>query len=272
MPELERMLSRLGDELDWPATPDLTASVMARIERAEPPAPEGAAPERAARARRLSGLLPPAGLRRSLALAAVGLLLLAGTVFAAVPGVRDAVLDLFGLRGATVERRETLPTPPPERPLDLGTRTTLAGATGQLGFEPLVPADLGRPDGVYVRTGPPGGELSLTYRARPGLARAGSTRLGLLVTEFRGDLSPEYLGKVVGSTTTTERLRIDGNRAIWVEGAPHFFFYRTPEGQVVEDQLRIAENVLLLERGRRLIRLEGAFERDRAIAIARSLR
>jgi hypothetical protein len=261
MPELERMLSSLGQELDWPPTPDLAGRVMARLD--EEPAP---APAR----RRRSALLPPAGLRRSLALAAVALLLLAGAAFAAMPGVRDAVLDFFGLQGATVERRETLPTPPPDRPLDLGDRTTLDDT--QLGFEPLVPDDLGAPDGVYVRSGPPGGELSLTYVARSGLPRAGNTRLGLLVTEFRGDLSPEYVRKVGGQTTSIERLTIDGDRAIWVAGAPHFFFYRTPDGAIVEEQLRLADNVLLIERGPLLIRLEGAFDRERAIELARSLR
>jgi hypothetical protein len=252
MPELERTLVRLGDDLDWPATPDLTASVRARLE----------APAARPRRRRLAALLPPAGLRRSLALAAIALLLLAGTVFAAVPGVRDAVLEFLDLQGATVERRETLPTRPPDRALDLGDRTTLADAGGQLGFTPLVPADPGRPDAVYVRRGPPGGELSLTYGPGP----------RVLVTEFRGDLSPEYIGKVVGADTTTDRLRVDGKPAIWIEGAPHFFFYRRPDGTIVEDQLRLAENVLLLERGSLLIRLEGGFDRDRALRIARSLR
>jgi hypothetical protein len=92
------------------------------------------------------------------------------------------------------------------------------------------------------------------------------------VTEFRGDLSPDYIAKIVGSGTGTERLRIDGDRAIWIAGAPHFFLYRAADGTIVETQLRIAQNVLLLERGRLLVRLEGAFDRQRALAIARSLR
>jgi hypothetical protein len=260
MPELERMLTRLGEQLEWPPTPDLAPGVRARLDE---PAP---------RRRRLAGLLPPAGLRRSLALALVALLLLAGTVFAAAPGVRDAVLDFFGLQGATVERRETLPTPPPERPLDLGARTSLAAARERLGFEPLVPSQPGEPDGVYVRSGPPGGELSLAYRARPGLPRAGTTRLGLLVSEFRGELAPEYLGKIVGQATAVQRLSIDGAPALWIQGAPHFFFYRGPGGEPADTTLRIAQNVLLAERGGLLVRLEGAFDRERAVAIARSLR
>jgi hypothetical protein len=65
---------------------------------------------------------------------------------------------------------------------------------------------------------------------------------------------------------------IEGERAIWLEGAPHFFFYRSPDGAIMEDQLRLAQNVLLLERGPLLVRLEGAFSRQRAVALARSLR
>ena len=273
MPELERMLTALRNEIAWPETPDLARSVMARLEgepaagaeRAERPA-HGDAPARAERARftRRFGFTG-GGLRRSLVLAALALLILAGGVYAAVPAVRDAVRDFLGLQGATVERRATLPTPPPERPLDLGTRTTLEAAADRIAFTPLVPADLGPPDGVYLRRGLPGGELSLVYRRRAGLPRA-------LVSEFRGDLSPEYIEKVAGPATSTERLTIDGNRAIWIEGAPHFLLYRDQDGQLIESTMRLAQNALLLEHGDLLIRLEGAFGRERAVAIARSLR
>jgi hypothetical protein len=256
MPELERMLTELGRDLDWPETPDLAPRVRARL--AEP------APRR--RSSPLSW-----SLRRSLALAVVLLLALAAVTAAAAPGVRDAVLEFLGLQGATVERRTTLPTPPPERPLDLGRRTTLGDAAGLLAFEPLVPAGLGDPDGVYVRRGVPGGELSLTYRPRAGLQRARSTRLGLLISEFRGDLHRDYVGKIVGPAAVVERLTVEGERATWIEGAEHFFFYRDPNGQMTEHELRLAENVLLLERGDLLVRLEGAFSRRQAIRIARSL-
>ena len=253
MPELERMLSQLGRELDWPDTPDLPASVRVRLVE-----PQGT---------RWRPKPLVAGLRRSLALALVVLLLLAAVTAAAVRPARDAVLEFLGLQGATVERRIALPTPPPERPLDLGRRTTLHSAAERLAFKPLLPADL-EPQGVYVRSG----ELSLTYLPRPGLPRARSTRLGLLVSEFRGDLDPAYIGKVVGPDALVGRLALAGERALWVAGAPHFFFYRDPNGQVIESELRLAQNVLLVERGNVLVRLEGAFSRERAVGIARSLR
>jgi hypothetical protein len=258
--ELERTLTQLGRELEFPETPDLAPRVRARLGR---PAPTR---------RRRPALLPAAGLRRALALALIALLVLAGGVFAAVPSVRDSVLEFFGLQGATVERREQLPPTPETRPLQLGQRTTLEDATDMLGFTPLVPADPGDPDEVFVKRDIPGGELSLAYRPRPGLPEAAQTGLGLLVTQFRGDLAPEFIGKLAPETTRIERLRLGGERAIWIEGTPHFFFYRRPDGMTDERTLRLAANVLLLERGNRLVRLEGGFDRERAEEIARSLR
>jgi hypothetical protein len=263
MTELERLLTQLGRDLDYPPTPDLAAAVTSRLRVGEPE------PTRRARRPRL---LPPAGLRRALALALVALLLLAGTVLAAVPGVRDAVLEFFGLQGATVERTTTLPAPPAEQRLDLGRRITLEQARDRVAFELLVPTDLGDPDFVYLREPPTGGELSLAYRPRPGLPRARTTPYGLLVSEFRGDIHPDLVGKLAGPGTRIERLQVDGRPAIWIEGAPHFFFYRDPNGNIVEGETRLAQNVLLLESGRLLVRFEGALGRARAVAIARSLR
>jgi hypothetical protein len=265
MSELERQLVQLGQELDWPPSPDLRAAVTANLRDAAEPA---TGRERPGLRRRL---LPPAGFRRSLAIAVIALLVLAGGVFAAVPSVRDAVLDFFGLQGATVERRKELPPAPPRGPLGLGERTTLDAARDSLAFDPVVPAAAGEPDGVFVKKRVPGGVLSVTYRPQPGLPRARSTRLGLLVTEFRGDLLPEYTGKIAGQATRIERLRIGGERAIWLEGAPHFFFYRPPGQTFREERLRLAQNVLLLEHGRLLVRLEGAFDLDKARELARSL-
>jgi hypothetical protein len=259
MSDVEQHLTQLGRELDWPETPDLAGGVRARL----------TAPARAPQ-RRL--LLTPGGLRRSLAIALVSLLVLAGGVVAAVPDARDAVLEFFGLQGATVERRPELPVVPNLGPLDLGERTTLDRARGELGFEPLVPRAAAGPYRVFVSTQVPGGELALAYSPRPGLPEAGSTGLGLLVGEFRGDLAPEYLGKIAPQAARIEELRVDGARAIWIEGAPHIFFYRPPDVELAETQLRLADNVLLIERGNLLVRLEGAFSRERGLELARSLR
>jgi hypothetical protein len=270
---MEERLVRLGRELDWPATPHLDRSVRARL--ASTPARVGSPPARVAatpgRRHRHRHRRRPI-VRRSLAIALASLLVLAGGVFAAVPGVRDAVLEFFGLQGATVERRSELPPAPERRPLELGERITLERAGAELGFEPLVPRAAGRPDRVFVNSDVPGGELALAYRPARGLPETQTTGLGLLVGEFRGDLAPEYVGKIGGEATNIERLRIDGQRAIWIEGAPHLFFYRPPDSDFAETELRLAQNVLLVERGSLLVRLEGAFGRERALELARSLR
>jgi hypothetical protein len=253
MSELEQRLTQLGHELDWPETPELAAGVRRELHSPVP-------------GRR------PLIFRRSLAVALASLLVLAGGVFAAVPSVRDAVLEFFGLQGVTVERRPQLPSVPERQLLALGQPATLAGARDELGFEPVLPRGLGQPDGVFVGSEVPGGELSLTYDSGPGLPSTSTTGLGLLVGEFRGDLAPEFLGKIAGETTRIERLRVDGDRAIWIEGAPHLFFYRPPDSEFAESELRLAQNVLLLERGNLLVRLEGAFGRERALELARSMR
>jgi hypothetical protein len=258
MPELERALTELASRVDYPPTPPISRAVGARLATAE-----RAAPRRAPRF---------LGLPRALAAALVLLLLAAGAVVAAVPDARRVVLDFFGLRGATVERSDRRPPSRPSRELDLGRRTSLDRAAERLAFAPLVPRSLGTPDAVYLRTEAAGGELSLAYRPRPGLPRAPQTRLGLLVSQFRGDLEPEYVGKVAPQATSVERLRVNGHRSLWIEGAPHLFFYRPPRGRFAERNLRLAANVLLLERGRLLLRLEGAMSRERAVAIALSLR
>ncbi len=256
MNELEQELELLGRELRYPSTPALAPAVARGLGAARP-------------ARAPAWRRSP---RRMLAIAVVIVLLLAGAALAAVPSARHAVLDLFGLRSVTVERVPTTPAAPVSPRLDLGERTSLAGARGKLDFAPLIPARLREPQAVFVRRPPAGGELSLLYGPRPGLPRTRFTGVGLLVGEFRGDLEPALLGKVVGPGTRVERLLVGGHRAAWIAGAPHEFFYLGPGGRPRAATVRLAANVLLLERGRRLIRLEGAFGRRAAIAIARSLR
>jgi hypothetical protein len=184
-------------------------------------------------------------------------LVVTGTVFAAVPSARNAVLEFLHLRGATIERRERLPSGLRTGKLNLGPRTTLAAAERRLGFVPLLPAALGTPDEVHVR----GPELLLLY----------SGRERTLVSEFRGDLHPAYVGKITPQATTVERFDFEGNDAVWIEGAPHFFFYRDARGRFREDTLRLAGNVMLVERGRLLVRIEGDRSKAAAVRIARSV-
>jgi hypothetical protein len=254
MPELERELALLSREVRYPPTPRLAETVADRLGTGDVAAGGGISP------------------RRIAAIAIASALLLAGVAAAAVPPTRNAVLDLVGLRGATVERVATAPTAHVATGLDLGQPTSLTAARRSLAFRPLTPARLGKPDAAFVRQRTAGGELSLVYRPRSGLPRSRFTGVGLLAGEFRGDLVPELLGKLVGPKTRLDRPTVGRHRAVWISGAPHEVFYRGPGGRIRADTVRLAANVLLLERGGRLVRLEGAFGKQAAIAIARSLR
>ena len=236
MSELQRELELLRADVEFPATPDIAATVgqrLGRPARRRPRAP------------------------RRLALALVAALVLLAALTAAVPSARDAVLDLFGLDGATVEIRPELPSSETAPDLRLGERSSLGAAREAADYHVLVPAALGPPDGVFLNRAAPGGEVSLSYRDGR-----------LLVSQFRGDRDPDYVGKIASQATTVHRLE----GAVWIEGAPHFFFYRTPDGGLREDTLRLAGNVLLVERGELLVRIEGARSERRALEIADSLR
>ena len=223
---------------------------------------------------------------------AVGLLLLLALLAALLAGsaeVRTAVADRLGLRGVQIGHLPFVPAPAPtlvplpvgDR-LSLGERLSLAAAGARFGAPVALPAALGEPDEVYLREPPAGGMVSLIYRPRPGLPAAGSTGVGLLISQFRGALTPEFLGKGLGPDSRVEQVAVrdtapcglapdDGARALWIAGQPHLFFYRDRAGQVRDESVRLAGNVLLWERGDLTLRLEGALGRDEALRIAASL-
>ena len=258
MTDLELQLVELGREIDYPPTPTLDRDVRQRLE-----ADRQTSPSRGRWPRRPTG-------RRALALAGLVLLGAAATTYAASETVRDAVRDILGISGATVERTELPPPPPGERPLELGDPVPLEDAAASLAFEPLIPRALGEPDRAFVRRSVLGGELSLIYAPAAGLPPTRSTGVGLLISEFRGDLLGDYVRKVVSDASRIVRLELGRERAVWIGGAPHFFFY-SDRGVVIDRELEVAENVLLLERGNVLVRIEGALGRSEAIRIARSL-
>ena len=92
------------------------------------------------------------------------------------------------------------------------------------------------------------------------------------MTEFDGAIDTRYLDKMVDVGSTVEQLTVGGNRALWLEGGPHFVVFRTADGRGSgEDVGRLAGNTLLVEHGTLLVRIEGEIDRERAIEIAESL-
>jgi hypothetical protein len=272
--DLERALADLAAALEFPPTPDLAAAVTARL--GETPAAAPAPPSPAARARRwLAGL---AGWRR-LAAAGLAVVLLAAAVLVASPGTREAVARRLGLRGIGVELGGPPPptvttTPGGRLELGLGDRVTLEEARRRVGWPVLVPAaaGLGRPDAVYVNEAvPSGGRVDLVYRARPGLPASPFTDVGLLITEFQGQPTPEFLKKVT-AMGVVEQVTVGGEPGYWFSGEPHFFTYRDAAGTLREEQTRLAGNTLIWQRGDLTLRLEGELPKEEAIRFAESMR
>ena len=241
MPDrLEQRLAALAAEIEFPPTPDLAPAVAARLGE---PAP---------RRRRMR----PA--RRSLALALARARAARGRA-GAVPAVRDAVGDLLGLDGATVERVPRLPASPGE--IDLGRPVTAGEAARELGAPPAHAAR------CPARRAP----RRLPARPRTGRRRPRSSIGGLLLTQFRGDLNPDLVAKFIGPDTGTRRVRVRGAPGFWIEG-PHSFGYRDADGLIRIEELRMSERALLWTQGPMLLRLEASLPLRRALEIAREVR
>ncbi len=243
MPELELALRELGGSLDWPAAPDLDEPVRRRLRQAP--------------ARR------PLFSRRALVIALAVLAVAVGAVFA-VPQTRAAILELFHLRGVTIERVQQLPTVSVQTGLGtfLGDRVTLAEARQRASFDVVVPQALGAPDEVYFQEGPPsGGMVSFIYGT--------SDDPRALFTQFAARVDDVILKKVAPETKI-EAVTVDGQPGYWLEGA-HFFSYLDREGDMQSEQVRLARNVLLWERGTRTLRLEADISKQEALRIAASV-
>jgi hypothetical protein len=270
--DIERALTDLAASLDLPPTPDLAAAVSARLERA--PAP--ARPSPGERARRWLGGL--AGWRR-LAVAGLAVVLLAAAVLIASPSTREAVARRLGLRGIGVELGGPPPstaTTTPGRRLDLGLGkpVSLEEARRRVSFPVLVPGagGLGPPDAVFAaEVVPPGGRVDLVWRARPGLPASPYTDAGLLLTEFKGQPTPEFIKKAAVAGQV-EFLEVGGEPAYFFSGEPHFFTYLDSAGNFREEQTRLAGNTLIWQRGDLTLRLEAQVSKEEALRIAESMR
>ncbi len=254
MTELEHALIRLGDQLAFPETPEILERVLGRV-AAEP------APRRR-------------GLDRRVVVLAFALLAVAIAAALAVPQARSAILELFGLRGATVQRVETLPTVPgpSAQILDLGRPVPLEnGRPGVKIPEVLVPDALGAPDAAYVSSESYGLRLTLVYEPGDGVPESPYTGVGILVSEFVGEADPGFVDKLVDGGTSVQRLQVGQYPALWLEGGPHVVLFKGDGGVVFEDRGRLAGNTLLVERNDILVRIEGALDREQAVEIAESL-
>jgi hypothetical protein len=171
---------------------------------------------------------------------AVGIAVAALAVALAVPGSRASLLRFFHLRGASVTLIDRLPK--------LTTHRSLGDpiALDQAGFRLLLPSGQ-RPQRVYAGDG----GYWLRYR-------------GLLLFEFESDSGAQILKKATLGRTRVEYVRVRGEPGIWIDGRHALYL---PGGPPVA-----AGRALIWQHGPVTLRLEATVGRDRALAIARSVR
>ncbi|HYM50556.1 MAG TPA: hypothetical protein VET65_08265 [Candidatus Limnocylindrales bacterium] len=254
MPDLERRLSELGRDLDYPRASYLAPAVRRRIESRE--------------ARR--SIWP----RRLALAAAIALVALAALI--AFPPSRDAIAGFFGIRGVIVNRVPTVPSPTPASSssigarLDLGRQVTLAQAQAAVDYHVLVPASLGAPDQLYL-VDTARRAVALVYLPRPGLPQAAQTGVGALIIEFPGRTDSNFLFKMVGQDATIEEVPVNGQPGFWISGKPHAIAYADASGNFEQDTLRLSGDTLLWTQGALTLRIESGLSKAQALAVAASL-
>jgi hypothetical protein len=250
-------LKEVASAFTYPPTPDVAAEVRRRL-----------AGRAAVRSPSAAPLWRPQ-LRWAWLVAAV-LLALAGLIM--VPQVRAAVRDFLQIGAVRIFEQPlpeqpaatgtpaavSEPVPARETLLALAAETTLAGAQAQVDFAlllPAHPADLGRPDRVFVQP-VQGGQAVIMIWLEPN--SPGDVKLALYQIQ-----APAYVSKF---PATVQETAVNGHRAVWLEGGHRLYL----AGRV-QEPLVVAGNVLLWSAGDVTYRLESGLPLAEAVRIAESL-
>lgn len=252
--ELEARLRDLGGHTRFPAEVDLTRRVRNVLEQ----------PSRRPLRRRWW--------RPQLALGLASLVAVMTVAMLISPRLREAVADFLGVAGIEIEFGERDTLPPPGGRLALGRRVSLLAVEDEVAFEVRAPDSelVGEPDAAYVAPLPEGGSLSFVY-SDDSLPKTSETGVGMLLTQFRGDLEPTLLKKVVSPGTTVRAVSL-GDEGYWISGAPHTVLYLDANGDLRESVGRLAGDTLVWEEEGVTYRLESALTLPEVLEIARSLR
>jgi hypothetical protein len=256
--DLDTALRDLAIALDVPAPAGIAERVRTRIESERP--------------RRAVAPWWRRPIRRSVVLALAALLIAAAAVGAAIgyglPGLRI----LFG------------PVPSPAAPapspsggagapgalLALGTPLTLDEASDLVAFDVLLPPDpaIGPPDAAYLA----GHRLALVWGPDPALPGTAVADVGLLLIEINATVDEGMIQKIVDSGTPVEAIDVDGAPGYWISGDSHELLFVAPDGEVIPDSRRLANNTLVWTRDGVTYRLEADLGLEEALELAVSLR
>ena len=245
---IEQALLELAHHIDWPDPSEQNADLRRRL---------AAAPVRSRR-------------RRWIPATAIVLILVASLLLFS-PRARQAVADLLGVAGIEI-RFDPDPADMVGGELDLGEAVTLEEASEAVDFELSVPGNLPPPDGIFVSDRPSSGRVSMVWEGSATLPASGDSGIGLIYSQFEMDLEgDETFIKSVSPDSSVRGVEIDGMLGLWIEGAPHVISYEDAAGIRVEEETRLAGNVLMWESDGVTHRLETTVGRQATLSLARSL-
>jgi hypothetical protein len=221
---LERLLSDTARGVEYPATPDLSARVVASLREG---APARRQPQR-----------PAFGL----ALAVAALMLVAAL---AISPSRDAIARFFGVEGSRIE---FLPTPLPGEtatPFPTAVPTTAARPGEVVPVEladvpQLAGFDAAVPDVTDARLG-----SSLVLYGNQPVVMHHYERFDVWQTRLRQDAG---FGKGVPEGGIVEEVMVGDVPAVWLTGAEHFVYYYDETGYTFWDSQRIVGRSTLVWR------------------------
>jgi len=240
---IEQELTRLGQAMAYPPTPELAARVRARITQ---------------------GVMAPAkpGAWGLAGTAVAGLVVLAAVIVGIAAPAREAVADLF-------DRIDIFTTDevPESLTADFrGETVSLDEAQQRLGRPILLPAG---PDGSLLV---PSAVIYQDYR--PARARAVAlffeTDDGIPFVVVETDAA---LGKGLGPGASAQPVAgVGDGEAYWLEGLRIVELYDADGNFIQESQRRTGANTLVWIQDDLVLRLEGDLSQDEALHIARSMR
>ena len=231
MNELEQRLQELGVEIAYPATPRFELALDRRPARRP--------------------------WLRPLVVGFAVVLAVAAGVLALSPGARSAFLEIFHIRGATVERVESLPDVRAQR-IDFGERVSREEAERRVGFELSTSAT--------TRT-----RSSCGPTASPPSSTATPAHPRLVLSQARGAIYDGFIKKTADLGTIVDEVTVSGEPGLFVDGPQHFVMFLDENGFISDERTYLAGTVLLWNRDELLLRLEGDLTEEEALELAESV-
>ena len=234
---LEAALGDLALSVEFPETPDVSPSVVARI-----------ADRRTIWSRRVA-----------LVAAAAVIALVAPLVVSS--GAREAVADFLGIGRVRVEVTGSVPEPTTTAAdIGLGREITLGEALERFGdFE--YPRSVGEPDAVFLSDF--GDIVALIYEASEGLPKIDGIDAGLVFIRLPGVPPGAYLDKTLGADGTVRVVEVNGFEGLWTKGTEHRLTY--------DGNIRASGNALIWREGETTYRIESMLSLKETLEIAWSI-